>query len=498
MPKHLARTTCARATRDAILATYPKAADDPVLWRALVYLLFTSLHDQESRKRLIGSSSLEWINGEPIYHPHTGEDVLNKIRSELLPDFSWSGWKPGERPRLVHYDGISSQLYRIVEDDLMTPVKQLEDRVRVLDGSRYDRRAQGQERKQSHAEVMALRDNAPSPTSRYLFDRMNSLDDRPANGFTKLLKHMDKAKVRCQQIEVERLQGQSDREYKRHQRDVRNGFLRLLRAIEDLPQPFYQFSNRGRTDRLFPYNPSILLLPGELRDILCQGAGWEELDLSSAHLAITAATWGVESVRKFLADGGSAWEEIMAHLGLDSLSKDNATYKHVKAAMKECMYATVYGMPEASIKGQFTKATKDILGSDAGQKLADCWLIRDLLEAREEQFEHIIIEGEVETPTGIQAAINVQKGVDECSVLSTVAQAYEAEIMRVILEYEEAHIAEASKQGKQPDFRVMLWQHDGCSLRFRRKRTTHLAELQRLVREAAEIFEIPTRLELKD
>jgi hypothetical protein len=504
MPSHLRRTTCARTTRDSILAAYPNAAGDEILWRGLVYLLFCAAHDRETGRRLAGLDILEWIAGRPIYHsttrndvPRRGEDVLIYLRERLLPDLRWSGWVAGERCRLILADGIDPTLRQLVRADLATPIREIKDRVRVIDGTRYDRRAMKREREELHEEAVALYDAAPSATSRYFLERLNDLDARPINGFTKLLAGMDKAKAASLIWEVEREANESDEEYEQREEDVRNGLLRLLRAIEDMPMPFYQPSSRGRTDRVFALNQSVLMLPRALRSILCDGASWNELDLTSCHLAIASAIWGVESLRGFLADDGEAWPSLMRAIGLTDIEAGTEQYDELKDILKRGTYSSVYGMIEPAIKAQVTRALAEAGAAANGSDFASAWLIRDLLDARQERLDAITLNDGAETVTGFRAEISTPDDVDERSVLATIAQGYEAAIMRVTLEYEEQHLAEAAARGEQPDFRVMLWQHDGCSVRWRRKRATHLAEMQRRVAEAAAVYGIPTRLEAK-
>ena len=512
-PVYLARTTCDRATRDVLLAAYPDAATDPVLWRALVCLLFTASRDSESELRLIGMDALEWIAGERIHYSTTRDDafktgaaVIDKIRGELLEDLAINEAEvelsdptdgvtnrrgnpiqtvKSARKRTVAFDGIDPTVYRLVRADLMASVKDFEKRVRILDGTVFNAKAAHAEREQDREEAASRLELATSDTSRYILERMNDGDARPRNGYTKLLAYMDRAKAMATQLEVDRRSHESDAEHEARTHEARDGYLRLLRAIEDQPQPFYQPSVRGRTDRIFPLNPSVLLLPGPLRRTLTEGAGWIDLDLTSAHLAIAAFLWDVDSVRDFLGAGGNAWNELMSSLGLGGLTPADPAYDEVKDVLKTGTYCTVYGMTPPALKGRFTKAMKELDIALAGVDFASCWIVRDLLDARDQQYEQVYLAGEAETPTGIRAALGAHTGIEARNVLATVAQSYEATLMKPILEYEAKHLNAAACAGSPPDFRVMLWQHDGCSVRFWRRQKTHIAELQRRVRAVA-------------
>jgi hypothetical protein len=69
--------------------------------------------------------------------------------------------------------------------------------------------------------------------------------------------------------------------------------------------------------------------------------------------------------------------------------------------------------------------------------------------------------------------------------------------MKRILRYEAVEFRMAKQVGRQPDFRIMLWQHDGCSVRFRRRKRKHIAGMKMAVLEAAIQFGFPTKLEVK-
>jgi hypothetical protein len=81
--------------------------------------------------------------------------------------------------------------------------------------------------------------------------------------------------------------------------------------------------------------------------------------------------------------------------------------------------------------------------------------------------------------------------------MATLAQSFEAALMKPILEYEEAEFAAAKTAQRPPAFRVMLWQHDGCSVRFDKGKKKHIKAMQSAVAVVAKQYGIPTRLEVK-
>ena len=77
------------------------------------------------------------------------------------------------------------------------------------------------------------------------------------------------------------------------------------------------------------------------------------------------------------------------------------------------------------------------------------------------------------------------------NVSGTVAQSYETELMRVVLEYEEEHHAQHPGDA---DWRVVFWLHDAAFLDFTRREDTHRPEIKRRVEAKAAEYGIPTYL----
>jgi len=117
------------------------------------------------------------------------------------------------------------------------------------------------------------------------------------------------------------------------------------------------------------------------------------------------------------------------------------------------------------------------------------------MASRSAAFSLLKQKGSMNTPTGIRAVLGT--GRNEGSVWSTVVNSYEAVMMKKILEYEEKEIKAARLGGRQPDFRIMLWQHDGCSIRFSKGKRLHINNLKAAVATVATHYKIPTSLEVK-
>ncbi len=186
----------------------------------------------------------------------------------------------------------------------------------------------------------------------------------------------------------------------------------VMRRIEDMPLPLYQPSERGRTDRVFALNPSFLSLPSSVRLAGTKPAGWVELDLVSAHLAIGSMLWGIQSVEATLSNRGSIWSAFATQLNVSQLTPA------LKDALKKATYSAMYGMTERNLKADFTNAMNSAGLKLTGKDLIATSLMKDILSARKTAFATITSAGSIQTPTGISATISDEVNEGECLVNS--------------------------------------------------------------------------------
>jgi len=491
--RHIERLTCDAATRDALLAHLPAAADDPVLLRYTVLALWTTWLDRETGLRVIGQPELEWIGGKPFGGSYWGQDVIALIE-DRLPAFTWREYELGGRCRLIETDGLPEALHAAVRADLSLGVEDFERRVGALSGRPHDKNEATRLRDETLAACNAM--TAPSPTSRWI---QRALNNRPPNVSSRVLRQVEEARAYVEQMEIavdlRRQPGETaeamDARTIEVRDAVRKAYLASLRAIEEQHQPFYQFSGRGRTDRVFGHNPGALTLPADVRRILYRG--FLSVDLKSAHLYLAAALWDVDDVLETLKrEDYSVWTDLLGHLGLGHLTPGTADYAEAKDALKRATYSVIYGMRESSVVWTFSRAAHRLVGPGAGTRLADHWLIRRLLDARDEHLAALTDGTVLETPTGIRVVVGGD--VDAKSAMATLAQAYEQQLMSVVLEYERDHHETANP----PSFHVALWIHDGCYVAISRSERKHVREISdRLARRAEELgvyarFEVET------
>lgn len=523
----IARTTCDAHTREAIFDYVPEAREDKIVFRWCVYALWTTWRDRTTKRRVLHHEILDWIG---CHRFDTGVQTLSYIRDRLPIDVS-DTWAPDSHTRQIKDDGLPDKLWGVVQKDLETAPGDYERRVYVLSGERYGRADAAQIRRNVRTELKDI--TALSPTAERIAEYMNSLppenfsrfDDRIEDALEHLqrmdidvsISAQEKATLRrltgCTKETDGTLTGDVSR-YKARVRfkkrrladQLRNRYRSILHTIYDQHKPYYCYSRRERTDRIFSYTDSALLLPSELREILCEGL--YDVDLKSAHLYIAAWLWDSETALDILTDDGKVdtsydvWVDLMDHCrplfeaqGLEVPKKGDSLYDTVKGGMKIMLYSTVYGMPASSIQAEVTKALKPILGPDVGAHLREHELIAELLDARDEKLQALQPGDVLEGPTGITIRVEVSLGkendnyndsgeVGPKSALASLAQSYEQELMSVLI-----GVAQ-----ERPRFKPLLWLHDGAACTIRYKNATRKAIDEKLLAKRKEL----TALACKD
>lgn len=495
----LERRTCERATRDAIFKYVPAAHSDLVVRRFVVYALWPTWRDEETGRRIICVSILAWIWGKPLGHGTAGRDVLKHIRS-VLPNLEWtesfSSSSPDQRNRCrsIKEDGLPPKLWSIAQEDTERGLRKRQEPVYAISGAAYDAQSDASATRRCLTNaVEPIYAAAPSDTALYICQRMNA---RASNLFAKMLTHMEEAREQIRSLDIDIDSNQMSEAHRSEVAErIREEYSNVLDLIEHQHKPFYQFSRRGRTDRIFPLNKSVLSLPRRVREVICQD--FVSIDLRSAHLCIAASLCAADTaLTELLRPDYSIWDDLMRHLDADHLQKGDEEYSDLKAALKAAVYNLVYGMKQSSLKGAFTKATKSLLQPDTRAGLLDHPVLRDLLDKRERAIEDLVLNDRLHTPTGISVRDDLH--TDPLSMLATIAQSYEQSLMKVILEYEEQH-ARSQKQY----FHVVLWLHDGCYVSFTRRRdrenlgNAHVKELRKRLSARADELGVPAFLEVE-
>lgn len=422
-PSDLRRRTCENSTREAIFEHVPSAREDETVFRWCVFSLWTSWYDEHENLPVLPNEALLWMaRGEA----GTGEEVLEHLRGHLgidiLPHI------PNRRCRLIEQDGLPRGLHDVVDEDLQTLASEYDNRVYILTGKPYTSKKVTQRRENIAEDLQQERHRAPSVGAQKTFELLNwgcGKDLRSSNLTKKMTDHVGEAYEYVRRMDIDpdiSKKGdeswieweQRRREQIRHER--RKYFL-SLHAIEDQHQPFYGFSEGGRTDRVFGFNRGVLDLPSEVRAILCQD--FVEVDLKSAHLLIAAWLWDADEAMEKLADDGySIWDDLIQNHyeklfhanDLEVPEKGDPLYEEVKAALKVALYSTVYGKYAPAIQAQVTRDLQDILGEEAGAHFEEHPVIAELLQKRDEKLAEMGVGDVLVGPTGIR--IEVEQSVD--------------------------------------------------------------------------------------
>lgn len=223
--------------------------------------------------------------------------------------------------------------------------------------------------------------------------------------------------------------------------------LAKLHRILTQPEPFYGASERANTVRIFAKNTSILALKNVVKYALV--AGWRTFDLQSAQLAIVAKDWNVELLHRWLSDPeNDVWRELCGVFpGIPAATS--------KPVIKTAICSACYG-------AQLEPIQRDVQIALGVPRLAANKLLAH------ELFIHVLAHRE-----HVLRESRKRKGATDCfgtflpvgtrqqarSAMAQLSQAREMQLLLPAIEFAEQH---------PNDLRIMLWEHDGFSVHFRR------------------------------
>lgn len=489
---------CSKPTREKIIRYHEDFESDPRVRRFIWAVAFNPWPDEETGRPVVPWQMLRWVVQEPFTADGgdwwNGGRVLQYLKAETTlgpsgpgPSLSWSDYEREERCRTIETIGLHPDAKRAIKEDLSTPVDEAPEQVYIMTGEVLNK---------SHGEVTRRRwekklvdevENAPSETAARVLRHMNG---RPPRTLSKSKKHISEA---CERVKE---RGESEREldpavrlnYQGRAGGVEyiRGYaqkrfhLSVLRSIAAQHKPFYRFSPKGRTDRIFPANYSALLLPSDVRDVLFQD--YYNIDLKSAHLMIAAWLWNAQRTKEKLRDEDySVWGDLTDHFAplikeaTGRPSPNRRIQADLKKALKQALYSVVFGMYGANVKGNVTTDMKKILGEEVGSKAGAHFskhpVIQDLLSARERKLGKIELNGGMATANDgrwvqLESRVSIAKNegrsnprrAGAAKVMGTVAQSYEMELMSTLVDYEQ----ERDENSDSNRFRVALWLHDGA------------------------------------
>jgi len=456
--------------RAKTLARYPILEQYDGHRAFFLYIMTTTFRDDQTRNPVVSAEQIARCYGDwALKKQQDGNLKAWCILSRFSSDVAYLEWSE-PRPslgdaRTIQHTGIDPSLSREWEKALNSPID--EDTVCFWSGKKRVHVPQTQGKSREKLRERSRAQEPPCEDSKQWRDYLN---DRDPSLFESVLDRLPEAydKVR------------KDPEFRGQKREEA---IRHLRAIEEQPMPIYGFS--GNTVRLTTLNSSIQTIDGDLRHILT--AGWIELDLSSAQLAIAGKDWGVQKVVDFLSEGKSIWKELSSFLSLPM---------RAKPALKQGLYSAVYGALENNIRRFILrKAGSEGIDvpEDKAKRFKEHPLVQELLEAREEKLSRIQEEGGAKDCYGRWIDYDgIEKKKPQRSILAQLNQAREMWLLEPVL-----RLAEEQDEGPQA-WEVTLLQHDGFSIKVHNGQGKQVVEtLQNAVAELAEHHGYPTRLEIE-
>lgn len=257
--------------------------------------------------------------------------------------------------------------------------------------------------------------------------------------------------------------------------------IQTLRAIEDMPKPFYYPSNdpASLTPRIF--GTAMQYLSKDLRRVLCPD--WVEVDLKNCHLAIAGGLFHIASVQQFLQSGKSIWPELLEYMQCPAGEE-----QHMKSCLKTALYSLIFGMRKDHVEEQLEKDLADYQLQKT-QTFTKHNLLIDIDTALKQAKRSI------KTEKGMQSAfgwVPYRRGDDIDSFLANMIQTYELALVGSVYE-----LAIREKKSKNTSFYIVLHQHDGFSFVPRKGEDTLklFSKLNETLVQIAKTFGIITCLE---
>jgi hypothetical protein len=255
----------------------------------------------------------------------------------------------------------------------------------------------------------------------------------------------------------------------------------ILQCIEEQPQPFYTYTSTGNTVRLFESNKGLQGVHSSLRKIITQDC--VEIDIQNAHLAIVAMLWDIPEIQEYLSTGLSIWPTLIIAMGFPYPNL------RIKADLKECFYALVYGMSLKKLRENMIR----VFGEEAYNRFINHPLIKALLNARNKRMdeikskrEHLTPWGVVTKPSQYRCKIDKELKGNIPTILSQEVSELEMTLLEPILDL----------AMETNNFTIVLYQFDGLTLQFKEDsvKNSYLKRIKLLLEERARDLGIITTL----
>ncbi len=445
---------------DALVKHNPKVKQSQAYRFALRYLLIDrDFVDKHGRLLIPDYKIAVWCGADGIRQyingNFSGWAFIKKLTADVLPDLEVGGWRGPDKE-------LDGQCRYIVNDGLYDLVEHaLSD---FNEQERYDLISM---RRWNYANAKANRDRllAEAETQQWPYEQQARIAR-----YLHALSFGLFAKQIPDRIEEARTYVKHcpdmDGEEKRKQ-------YRILRRIEDCPQPIYRPGQSMRNARLFAFD-SLCDVERNVRRILCRG--WHEVDFVSCYPAIAARIWHIERLQTMLERGIDVWNAIATELGVDE-SERRAKRDIFKRAGCRLL-----------CDGRVDKTNEFLQEHGIPGTVQDSPTLIAIIQAVRRVKRQVRADGGTQTPLG-WIDLPGLKDKPVRAHLSNVLAAYELALIAPCFE-----VAEQST-----DFSITMAQHDGFSIKLRQEDRLKqvLDRLNEAVKPIAQQYGIITRLECK-
>ena len=464
------RKTGSGAFRDLAIEAYPALAD-PAYMRLFIALL-DPLHRSEDGSEIVltGQTLAACMAREIDYatcrlrrtYDEGGNITADETTAAFLEAFDrdvfdgrlpWTDFTApvngqAGKARAVPVDGLrnvgDAAVWCAWQTDRAIDPNDMKDRMYLDNGTPFGSRGRSRERQR----VLAILEHVKRSASCELSARLVALlNAQPAYYFEGLRERLSAAREAVERLDT-------TERGKAHQRGV-------LENVDDQPQPYYGASDHSvRVFNIVPHLPS---LSAPVRRTLL--ADSVEYDLAASQLAIVARDWGLPTLYDFLDAGNSPWALILDTMGLPYTPA-------AKKAVKRGTYGLVYGAGQSRIltdvQAEYAKVTGRAMDVRAAERFFENELIREAYAGRERELAVIRERGYAVDVFGrkITTGANGYGPADDLdysrSILAQLNQARELWLLEPVI-----GLAEEAQAKARPAFRLVLWQHDGFSVKYR-------------------------------
>ena len=474
----------------ALLETHPELAV-PSHRRLFAWTLFgdhvhrnESEHGVDYERVAIPAGRLAEIEGKGREHAqkrYVGRDILSSFR-DIFPDFLYTGYFRDDHYRQVDHDGLDDPILDLLTLDLLRPVADLGPAIDLWPGravaSPYSGRGAvlRSESADRAAEVAAeRRSGAMCDEQGMLLDVLN---ETPSNDLSRLVRHNASAALEAAAT-VTPKPGIETR--------LRYGPREMMRArlVQYGPFALYAPSPHRLTVRVHPVvYPAVVSLRRPVREAMLGGC--LAFDLKNCQLACAAAAWHVAPLLDLLAREGTAWNHLLG------IVRDHhrLTEAEAKRALKQVVYATVFGMGLQGVRLLLGRA----LSFWAASAFMNDPVIEALFECRDRALAEIDAAGGARDVFGIWYPIRPWLDREgECR--SALAALMQAEELRLLLPVVEDAARTAALE--RPQYRLVAWLHDGFYVKARTDPDGVIRRLQNAVQRETDRLGIPTGLDVE-